>query len=113
MKIPGVNQKDAISKHFVAVSTATDLVDAFGIDTENMFEFWDWVGGRYSVWSAIGLPLALYIGFDNFFEMLEGAREADAHFRNESFDQNVPVLKALVNIWNRNFLNIKCISSTL
>ncbi|MBI5025043.1 MAG: glucose-6-phosphate isomerase [Candidatus Omnitrophica bacterium] len=101
----GVSREDAIKKHFVAVSTARELVEAFGIDPENMFAFWDWVGGRYSMWSAIGLTLATFIGFDNFFEMLEGAREADEHFRNRSFDKNIPVLKALLGVWNRNFLN--------
>jgi glucose-6-phosphate isomerase len=100
-----ISSQDAIKKHFVAVSTAKDLVAAFGIDPENMFVFWDWVGGRYSMWSAIGLTLATFIGFDNFLEMLEGARAADEHFRNQPFDQNIPVLKALLGVWNRNFLN--------
>jgi len=86
--VDSVNDADAISKHFVAVSTAEELVDAFGIDTKNMFEFWDWVGGRYSLWSAIGLTLSVYVGFDNFLEMLEGAREADEHFRTQPFRQN-------------------------
>ncbi len=101
----GVRSEDAIKKHFVAVSTAKELVEAFGIDPENMFAFWDWVGGRYSMWSAIGLTLATFIGFDNFFEMLEGAREMDEHFRSQPFDKNIPVLKALLGVWNRNFLN--------
>ncbi|MBF0486056.1 MAG: glucose-6-phosphate isomerase [Candidatus Omnitrophica bacterium] len=96
--------ESVIKKHFVAVSTAKDLVKDFGIDPENMFEFWDWVGGRYSVWSAVGLTLATYIGFDNFFEFLEGARETDDHFRTEPIRTNIPVIKALLNVWYGNFL---------
>ncbi len=97
--------QEVIKKHFVAVSTAKDLVEKFGIDSENsMFEFWDWVGGRFSVWSAIGLSLATYIGFDNFLEFLEGGREADDHFRTQPFRQNIPILKALLNVWYGNFL---------
>ncbi len=99
-----VSTADAIKKHFVAVSMAKGEVEGFGIDLENMFPFWDWVGGRYSVWSAIGLPLATYVGFDNFLAMLEGAREVDEHFRTQPFDKNIPVLKALLGIWYSNFL---------
>jgi glucose-6-phosphate isomerase len=95
--------EEAIKKHFVAVSTAKEKVKAFGIDSKNMFEFWDWVGGRYSVWSAIGLSLATYIGFDNFKEFLAGAHDMDEHFRTAPLEQNIPVRKALLAIWYRNF----------
>ncbi len=92
-----------IAKHFVAVSTNAEKVKTFGIDTENMFEFWDWVGGRYSLWSAIGLSIACYIGFDNFTELLQGSYEMDIHFRSEVFERNVPVILALIGIWYTNF----------
>lgn len=92
-----------IAKHFVALSTNEKDVKAFGIDTANMFEFWDWVGGRYSVWSAIGLSVALTIGFENFEELLKGAHSADLHFKNEKANSNIPLLMALIGIWNRNF----------
>jgi glucose-6-phosphate isomerase len=82
----------AVSKHFVALSTNSSAVSQFGIDTDNMFEFWDWVGGRYSLCSSIGLSIALYIGFDNFEELLEGAHEMDNHFKNEPFETNIPVI---------------------
>ncbi|MGB8338354.1 MAG: glucose-6-phosphate isomerase [Burkholderiales bacterium] len=95
--------KDAVAKHFVAVSTNAKEVAAFGIDTQNMFVFWDWVGGRYSLWSAIGLSIALFIGMDRFEEMLAGAHEMDEHFRHAKFGANMPVLLALVGIWQRNF----------
>lgn len=95
--------KSAISKHFVAISTHTERVTAFGIDAENMFEFWDWVGGRYSLWSAIGLSIALYIGMDNFEDLLLGAHEADLHFRHTPLEQNIPVIMALLGIWYNNF----------
>ena len=101
---PYQGSPEIIKKHFVAVSTEEKLVTDFGIDKKNMFEFWDWVGGRYSVWSAIGLSLATYIGFDNFLQFLEGGREADDHFRTQPFRQNIPVLKALLNVWYGNFL---------
>ncbi|MDP2903926.1 MAG: glucose-6-phosphate isomerase [Methylovulum sp.] len=94
---------DAVAKHFVAISTHAETVAAFGIDTENMFEFWDWVGGRYSLWSAVGLSIALYIGMDNFEAMLQGAFEADEHFRTTPFDQNIPVIMGLLGIWYNNF----------
>lgn len=94
----------AVAKHFVALSTNAQAVDAFGIDTKNMFAFWDWVGGRYSLWSAIGLPIACAIGFDNFEKLLEGAHSMDQHFRTTAFEQNIPVILALVGIWNTNFL---------
>jgi glucose-6-phosphate isomerase len=99
-----------LPKHFVAVSTNTQAVRAFGIDPENMFPFWDWVGGRYSVWSAIGLPVALAIGFERFSEFLAGAHAMDQHFRSAPLEQNMPVILALVGIWNRNFLGSASIS---
>jgi glucose-6-phosphate isomerase len=93
-----------IARHFVAVSTNKEAVAAFGIDPTNMFGFWDWVGGRYSMWSAIGLPIALSIGFERFEEMLDGAFAMDEHFRAAPLAENIPVLMALAGIWNRNFL---------
>jgi glucose-6-phosphate isomerase len=92
-----------VAKHFVALSTNTQGVKDFGIDTNNMFEFWDWVGGRYSSWSAIGLSIALSIGFENFEQLLEGAYEMDQHFANTDFENNVPVILALIGIWYNNF----------
>lgn len=92
-----------VAKHFAALSTNSEGVSKFGIDTENMFEFWDWVGGRYSLWSAIGLPIALSIGFGNFEELLTGAHEMDNHFRTTDFEQNMPVILALIGIWYNNF----------
>jgi glucose-6-phosphate isomerase len=97
------NNTDVIKLHFVAVSTNTAAVRDFGIDTGNMFEFWDWVGGRYSLWSAIGLPIALTIGMENFKQLLKGAHEMDLHFRNTPFEKNLPVLMAMIGIWYRNF----------
>ncbi len=93
----------AVARHFVAVSTNAKLVAEFGIDTDNMFEFWDWVGGRYSLWSAIGLPIALSIGFDDFIKLLSGAHAMDQHFRTAPLHQNMPVLHALLGVWYRNF----------
>ena len=98
-------ETSAIAKHFAALSTNAKDVAAFGIDTENMFEFWDWVGGRYSLWSAIGLPIALSIGFDNFKALLAGAHAADNHFETTPFESNVPVIMALVGIWYINFFD--------
>jgi glucose-6-phosphate isomerase len=92
-----------VAKHFVALSTNSKEVSAFGIDTKNMFEFWDWVGGRYSLWSAIGLSIAVYIGFENFEELLTGAHEMDEHFRNAPFEKNIPVILALLGVWYNNF----------
>ncbi len=92
-----------IAKHFVALSTNEKEVTAFGIDKHNMFEFWDWVGGRYSLWSAIGLSIALTIGYDHFEQLLKGAAAADEHFRKEKFEKNIPVLMALLGIWYTNF----------
>ena len=92
-----------IAKHFAALSTNEKLVTEFGIDKTNMFEFWDWVGGRYSLWSAIGLSIALTIGYNNFEQLLKGASMADDHFRKEKFPKNIPVLMALLGIWYTNF----------
>ena len=92
-----------VAKHFVALSTNAQGVADFGIDTANMFQFWDWVGGRYSLWSAIGLSIALAVGYDNFEELLEGAHEMDTHFKTETLDQNIPVILALLGIWYNNF----------
>lgn len=92
-----------IAKHFVALSTNKSEVEKFGIDTKNMFEFWDWVGGRYSLWSAIGLSIALTIGYDNFEDLLKGAHETDNHFHQNSFNKNIPVLMGLIGIWYLNF----------
>lgn len=92
-----------IAKHFAALSTNEKEVVKFGIAAENMFEFWDWVGGRYSLWSAIGLSIALTIGYDNFEQLLKGAHQTDLHFRNASFEKNIPVLMALIGLWYTNF----------
>ncbi len=92
-----------VAKHFVALSTNEKEVTAFGIDKENMFEFWDWVGGRYSLWSAIGLSIVLAIGYDNFEKMLQGGHAADNHFRNTEFEKNIPVMMAVTGIWYINF----------
>lgn len=92
-----------IAKHFAALSTNETEVVKFGIDKKNMFEFWDWVGGRYSLWSAIGLSIALTIGYKNFEQLLKGAHESDNHFRDTTFDKNIPVMMALVGLWYTNF----------
>ncbi|MGF1803450.1 glucose-6-phosphate isomerase [Vibrio gigantis] len=92
-----------VAKHFAALSTNATAVAEFGIDTDNMFEFWDWVGGRYSLWSAIGLSISLSVGFDNFVELLEGAHEMDNHFASTEFENNIPVILALIGIWYNNF----------
>ncbi|ESS69177.1 glucose-6-phosphate isomerase Pgi [Methyloglobulus morosus KoM1] len=97
------NDRLAIAKHFVAISTNTELVQEFGIDTDNMFELWDWVGGRYSLWSAVGLSIALHVGMDHFEELLQGAYDADEHFRSQPFEQNIPVIMGLLGIWYNNF----------
>ncbi len=94
----------AVARHFVAVSTNLDAVAKFGIDPANAFEFWDWVGGRFSLWSAIGLPLALAIGFDNFKRFLAGGRAMDAHFFKAPVEQNLPATLALLELWNADFL---------
>ncbi|CAM3985607.1 glucose-6-phosphate isomerase [Mucilaginibacter galii] len=92
-----------IAKHFAALSTNATAVEKFGIDTANMFGFWDWVGGRYSLWSAIGLSIALGVGFDNFEALLGGAHAMDNHFKTTEFEQNIPVIAALMGVWYNNF----------
>jgi len=92
-----------VAKHFVAVSTNEEAVKTFGIDPDHMFGFWDWVGGRYSLWSAIGLPIALYVGMDEFEELLAGAHAMDEHFRSAPLAANMPVLMALLGVWYNNF----------
>src|SRR5256886_1317734 len=101
--VAGLGSDAAVAKHFVAVSTNTERVRAFGIDAKNMFGFWDWVGGRYSYDSAIGLPLMVAIGPDNFRAMLGGFHAMDEHFRTARFDRNLPVLLGLLGIWYANF----------
>ena len=96
--------EEAVAKHFVALSTNAKAVSEFGIDVANMVEFWDWVGGRYSLWSAIGLPIAVAIGMDRFEELLAGGRAMDEHFRTTPLEANLPVLMAMIGIWNSNFL---------
>ncbi len=96
-------KEEDVAKHFVALSTNKKDVEKFGIDADNMFVFWDWVGGRYSLWSAIGLSIAATIGYDNFEELLKGAHETDVHFKETAFEKNIPVLMALIGIWYRNF----------
>ncbi|KAI0827001.1 glucose-6-phosphate isomerase [Trametes gibbosa] len=95
--------KAHVAKHFVALSTNTKAVTAFGISEENMFQFWDWVGGRYSLWSAIGLSIALVIGYDNFEQLLRGAHAMDKHFKTAPLEQNLPVLLAVIGIWYNDF----------
>ncbi|WP_031528055.1 glucose-6-phosphate isomerase [Dyadobacter crusticola] len=97
--------EDFVKKHFVAISTNRTEVEKFGIDPENMFGFWDWVGGRYSLWSAIGLSIACYVGFQNFEQLLTGAHEMDKHFRTTKFERNIPVLLALIGIWYNDFFD--------
>lgn len=103
--LDSAQDQQAIAKHFVAISTSTKNVAEFGIDTKNMFEFRHWVGGRYSLWSAIGLSIALYVGMDNFEELLQGAYEVDEHFRATPFEKNIPVIMGLLGIWYNNFYN--------
>jgi glucose-6-phosphate isomerase len=93
----------AVARHFAAMSTNTGAVQKFGIDPQNMFEFWDWVGGRYSLWSAIGLSIAIYLGMDRFEELLSGAFLVDEHFRNTRYEGNIPVIMGLLGIWYNNF----------
>jgi glucose-6-phosphate isomerase len=95
--------QDDVAKHFVAVSTNIQKVTEFGINPDNIFPMWDWVGGRFSLWSAVGLSVSLAVGFDNFDKLLKGANEMDEHFKNESFDKNIPVILALLSIWYNNF----------
>ncbi|MCE9632700.1 MAG: glucose-6-phosphate isomerase [Methylophilales bacterium] len=101
--IDAAKDEKQIAKHFVALSTNAEEVSKFGIDTANMFEFWDWVGGRYSLWSAIGLSIALYLGMDNFEAMLQGAFEMDEHFCNTPLEKNLPVVMGLLGVWYINF----------
>jgi glucose-6-phosphate isomerase len=98
-----VQNEQEVGKHFVAISTNLEAVQKFGISEENMFVFWDWVGGRYSLWSSIGLSIACSIGFDKYLELLEGAHAMDRHFRMTHFDRNIPVVLALIGIWYVNF----------
>lgn len=99
--IAGALGEDAVAKHFAAVSTALDKVAAFGIQPDRIFGFWDWVGGRYSVWSAIGLPVMIAIGPENFRAFLAGAHAMDEHFRTAPLDKNLPVLFGLIGLWHR------------
>lgn len=101
--VNALTDETAVSRHFVAISTNRQKVTEFGINPDNMFEFWDWVGGRYSLWSAIGLSIALYIGMDNFEELLAGAHRVDEHFRSAPFAENIPVLMGLLGVWYNNF----------
>jgi len=98
-------EESAIARHFAAMSTNTAAVQKFGIDPHNMFEFWDWVGGRYSLWSAIGLSIAIYLGMENFEALLGGACTVDQHFRYTPFETNIPVIMALLGIWYNNFFD--------
>ncbi|GGC25160.1 glucose-6-phosphate isomerase [Pseudoduganella buxea] len=106
----GTGKEEDLARHFVAVSTNTEAVRAFGIDPDNMFPFWDWVGGRYSLWSAIGLSVALAVGFGYFETLLEGAHAMDEHFRTAPLAENMPVLLALIGFWNRQFLGAASLS---
>jgi len=104
--VDALGDEGAVAKHFVALSTNASGVAQFGIDTNNMFEFWDWVGGRYSLWSAIGLSIAIAIGMDRFEQLLDGAHKADQHFKTEPFDKNIPVIMAALGIWYNNFFGV-------
>jgi glucose-6-phosphate isomerase len=108
--VSALGNTQAVAKHFVAVSTNTQEVEKFGIDTANMFEFWDWVGGRYSYDSAIGLSLMIAIGPKQFYEMLAGFHEMDEHFRSAPFEQNLPVLLGLIGIWYNNFFGAETVA---
>ena len=101
--LESAKDESEVAKHFIALSTNKKLVTEFGIEEENMFEFWDWVGGRYSLWSAIGLSISLSVGFDNFEKLLDGAHKMDKHFLETPFEENIPVLLALIGIWYNNF----------
>jgi glucose-6-phosphate isomerase len=98
-------KQEDVSNHFVAVSTNIQKVTEFGIDANNIFPMWDWVGGRFSLWSAVGLTISLAVGFDNFDKLLKGANQMDEHFKNESFDKNIPVILALLSVWYNNFFD--------
>ncbi|NKI18029.1 glucose-6-phosphate isomerase [Spongiibacter sp. KMU-166] len=101
--LAALKDQSAVASHFVAVSSKPELAAEFGIDPQNVFGFWDWVGGRYSLWSAVGLPIALAVGMDNFTALLQGAHDMDEHFRTAPLEENMPVLMALLGIWYRNF----------
>jgi glucose-6-phosphate isomerase len=101
--LEAAKDKAHVAKHFVALSTNTKAVTAFGISESNMFQFWDWVGGRYSLWSAIGLSIALVIGYDNFEQLLKGAHGMDKHFKETPLENNLPVLLAVIGIWYNDF----------
>ncbi|MEO8361123.1 MAG: glucose-6-phosphate isomerase, partial [Vicinamibacteria bacterium] len=103
--LKSAGDESAVAKHFVALSTNATEVSKFGIDTKNMFEFWDWVGGRYSLWSAIGLPIMVYIGPDNFEAMLDGAFAMDEHFRSAPIEKNLPAILGLLGVWYNNFFD--------
>ena len=105
--VEALGDEKAVRNHFVAVSTNTEKVAEFGIDIDQMFEFWDWVGGRYSLWSAIGLPIAIAVGFDRFAELLAGAHEMDVHFRSAPLEQNLPVILGLLGVWYIDFAGAK------
>ncbi|HQC28938.1 MAG TPA: glucose-6-phosphate isomerase [Methylotenera sp.] len=104
--LASANDNAHVAKHFVALSTNAKAVQDFGIDINNMFAFWDWVGGRYSLWSAIGLSIALYVGMDHFEDLLTGAHEMDNHFKTAPLEQNIPVIMALIGIWYNNFFHV-------
>jgi len=101
--LESAKEESHIAKHFVALSTNVEEVEKFGIDKKNMFGFSDWVGGRYSVWSAIGLSVCLYIGYDNFHEFLAGAHAMDKHFKETPIEENIPVLGGLLSVWYSDF----------
>ena len=103
--VEALGDEAAVAQHFIALSTNAPIVAEFGIDTDNMFGFWDWVGGRYSLWSAIGLPIMLTIGADHFDELLAGAHEADEHFRQAPLEENIPVLMGMLGVWYHNFFD--------
>ena len=105
--VDALGDEAAVARHFVAVSTNAEAVREFGIDTANMFVFWDWVGGRYSLWSSIGLPIALAVGMERFLELLQGAHCMDQHFRQAPLEANMPVIMALLGIWYHNFAGVK------
>ncbi len=104
--LQSASQED-VAKHFVAVSTNIQKVTEFGINPDNVFPMWDWVGGRFSLWSAVGLSISLAVGFENFDKLLKGANDMDEHFKNETFDKNIPVILALLSIWYNNFFGVE------
>lgn len=108
--LAAAKDEKAVAKHFVALSTNKPEVEKFGIDPENMFEFWNWVGGRYSLWSAIGLSIVLAVGFENFEELLLGAHETDVHFRTAPFEKNIPLIMALLGVWYNNFFGAESLA---